>query len=197
LSDTFIDLPEEIGGSRITLRRPHPGDGASLWEALNEPCSSPWTPRQRAGTSAAFAEAATLRALVAFLARRQIYYNLWRNADHFFLGQAGFDEIDWQAGSAHLGYWLRPSVSRQGLMTQALGLLCGLAFETLSLSRMMIIIDHRNERSLALARRLHFLEQGELVGSPDADGQRRCALVFALSSNEYGERATDFRALVE
>jgi RimJ/RimL family protein N-acetyltransferase len=190
------DLPELIAGSRITLQRPRPGDGALLQQALNEPGCSFWRSSQHGPMNAAFAEATVLRTLVAFLARRQVYYNLWRNADRYFVGQVGFDEIDWQARSAHIGYWLRASVGRQGLMSQAVGLLCNVAFETLSLTRAVILADRSNDRSVALARRLHFVRQEDLVRTSLPNGERDYAIVYALTREEYLERAADIRALL-
>lgn len=184
MSDTAVYLPEKIAGSRLTLRRPRPGDGALLWEALKEQRSLPLIGIQNEAT-VLLAEATNLRTLVAFYSQRQIYYYLWRNVDDLFVGQAGFDEIDWQERSASIGYWLRASVSRQGLITQAISLLCELAFETWSFSRLTMLIDHRNDRSVALARRLTFVERGEFSLPAGANGTPDKTLIFALSRDDY------------
>jgi hypothetical protein len=42
----LLDLPDELLGERVLVRPPHPGDGATVWEAVEESREqiTPWLP---------------------------------------------------------------------------------------------------------------------------------------------------------
>ncbi len=61
-----------------------------------------------------------------------------------------------------LSFWIRTPYARQGYMAEAMQKLVDFAFETLGVCRVAIWCDSRNERSVALARRLGFEHEGTL-----------------------------------
>ncbi len=66
-------------------------------------------------------------------------------------------------------------------MTEAVRLLTDYAFDQLGARRVMLRIDERNQRSIALAERLHFLREGTLRNHERAaDGTLRNMVIFAL-----------------
>ncbi len=181
-----IELPEVIECGRVVLARPHPNDAATLQQALDEE----ETYYRLGGSCRSFAgtfqaQAVLYRALMGFLTLERVYYNVLCRGNREFLGQVGFETIDWTTRRADVGYWLRRSASGKGLMTEAVNLLCEFGFKSLSFSCLSLLIDERNERSIALARRLQFLKRGEI--EPKERGHT-VALVFSLTREEFDLR---------
>jgi len=59
-----------------------------------------------------------------------------------------------------LGYWIGEPYARQGYMSEAVGLVCSFAFETLKLHRLEAGCLPRNEASRRLLARLGFMQEG-------------------------------------
>jgi ribosomal-protein-alanine N-acetyltransferase len=75
----------------------------------------------------------------------------------------GISLNDVQRGIAQkgtLGYWIGEVYAKQGLMTEAVGLVCDFAFNTLRLHRVEASCLPRNDASQNLLRRLSFEEEG-------------------------------------
>jgi ribosomal-protein-alanine N-acetyltransferase len=62
--------------------------------------------------------------------------------------------------SAYVGYWIGAMFSRQGYMTEALGLLLSFAFGSLRLHRIEANIQPENAPSKALVTRIGFRKEG-------------------------------------
>jgi RimJ/RimL family protein N-acetyltransferase len=86
-----------------------------------------------------------------------------------------------------IGYWLRPTETGAGLMTEAVAALTTTAFRMCKAERVDIRVDTRNERSLALPRRLGYTEDATLRrrlppildGAPPGD-----VVVFSMFAEE-------------
>jgi ribosomal-protein-serine acetyltransferase len=184
----LIDVPETLAGARVALRALRPGDGKALWEAIEESRDQlrEWQTWQLWYRSRSHAELAVHRARLAFLDRKRLYYGAWHRQDGGFLGWAGLEDISWRAPSFHVGYWLRPSATGQGLMTEAVQSLCRMAVESLGAKRLALLVDPLNRRSVALARRLDFVEEGVLRNERlNAGGRLQDTMVFALTPETY------------
>jgi len=73
-------------------------------------------------------------------------------------------------------------------MTEAVGLLCRLAFSTLEAQRVVIRCDKENTRSAAVASRLGFFREATLRNDTrDQSGQLRDTLLFSLTPDDYKE----------
>jgi RimJ/RimL family protein N-acetyltransferase len=84
-----------------------------------------------------------------------------------------------------LAYWLRVSELGQGYATEGVRLLVDYAFEVLGAQIVELSIDARNERSLALARRLGFVEAGRLRHlAMDREGILVDDIFFSLIPND-------------
>jgi ribosomal-protein-serine acetyltransferase len=96
-----------------------------------------------------------------------------------WLGPLGLN--GWQIPAFELAYWLRLSALGQGYATEGVRLLANYAFEVLGAQRLALSIDARNERSLALARRLGFKEESHLRRlALEREGILVDDLIFAL-----------------
>jgi RimJ/RimL family protein N-acetyltransferase len=97
-------------------------------------------------------------------------------ADGAFLGEASLDEIDTQAGSANLSYWIRRDARRRGCGTAAAQALAAFAFRELGLQYLLLLISPDNGASLRVASKL-----GACVADPSTGpGPADAAVSFIL-----------------
>jgi ribosomal-protein-serine acetyltransferase len=82
--------------------------------------------------------------------------------DGRIVGSVGLARIDWGNRCAEIGYWLGQEHQGRGLMTSAVAVLVGHAFDSLQLNRAEIRTDVLNHRSRAVPERLGFRYEGTL-----------------------------------
>ena len=90
-------------------------------------------------------------------------------------------------GAFEIGYWIRESRAGQGLCTEAVAALTRVGFELCGVERIEIRVDPENGASLAIPRKLGFVEEGTLRGilhGPDGAAGARDGIVFALMRGE-------------
>jgi RimJ/RimL family protein N-acetyltransferase len=90
-------------------------------------------------------------------------------------------------GILEIGYWIRASRTGEGLCTEATAALTRVGFEHCEMARIEIRADPANEASLAIPRKLGFVEEGTLRGTlhgPDGQPLQSDAVVFALLRGE-------------
>ena len=100
-------------------------------------------------------------------------------------------------GTFEIGYWIRESRAGQGLCTEAVAALTRVGFEWCGIDRIEIRVDPENGASLAIPRKLGFVEEGTLRGvlhGPDGTPMQGDAVVFALMRGELeGSPAAEAR----
>jgi RimJ/RimL family protein N-acetyltransferase len=87
-------------------------------------------------------------------------------------------------GVLEIGYWIRESRAGQGLGTEAAAAVARVGFEVVGADRIEIRVDPENAASLAIPRKLGFVEEGTLRRVLEAGPLRRDAVVFALLREE-------------
>jgi RimJ/RimL family protein N-acetyltransferase len=182
------DLPEQVVGERVIVRPYRPGDGQAVWEAIEEARETlkPWMPWVDKHRSPADSEEFVRRSHGNWHLRQDLIVGVWERESRAFLGGSGLHPKDPDLPSYEIGYWLRPSAVGRGLMTEAVRLLCGLAFETLGANRVFIRCDARNERSAAIARRLGFVLEGTFRNDArDTSGALRDTMWFGMLPEEF------------
>jgi ribosomal-protein-serine acetyltransferase len=188
MTPILLELPAELRGERVIVRPFRPGDGAAVWEAVEESRShlSPWLPWVSKHAAPADSEVFARQAQVRWLSREDLTLGVWEQTTGRFLGGTGLHRIHWDIPAFEIGYWLRVSAEGKGYMTETVRLLCRLAFETLQANRVEIRCDSRNARSAAIPRRLGFVLEATLRNqSRDLSGELRDTLVFALIPADY------------
>jgi len=170
LGSPATEVPNEIRTARLTLRRPEPGDGRQIYQAIAESAdrlrpTMVWVDDH---TSPAVSEALTRDAHLAFLAREDLEYRGFVRGED---GRARFalavwcHGVDWPPPPGppevpgpriELGYWVRSGHEGQGLVTEAVRAICRLAFDTLACRRLDIRCAASNRRGRRLAERLGF-----------------------------------------
>jgi RimJ/RimL family protein N-acetyltransferase len=183
-----VQLPVEVVGERVRLRPYREGDGAALWEAVDESREhlSRWMPWVHEYGSPADAEAFARRAQAKWLVREDLVVGIFERDGPRLLGGSGLHRIDWSLRSFEIGYWIRATAESRGYVSEAVQLLTSLAFEQLEAHRVEIRIDPRNTRSRAVAERTGFVLEGCLRSCVmDSDGQPADRLVFSMTRQDY------------
>ena len=187
----LLDLPDQLPGERVLVRPYRAGDGAALWEAVTESREHilPWLPWGGTHRTPAESEAFVRKWQANWLLREDLILGIWERATGHYLGGSGLHRIQWDVPSFEIGYWLRRTAEGHGYMTEAVQLLCQLAFETLAANRVFIRVASGNHRSAAIPRRLGFVHEATLRNDTrDASGELRDMLVFAMTPQDYASR---------
>ena len=90
-------------------------------------------------------------------------------------------------GALEIGYWIRASRAGRGFATEAAASLTRVALAIDGIERVEVRVDPANEASLAIPRKLGFVEEGTLrrrLHGPDGTPLQRDAVVFALLRSE-------------
>ena len=82
-----------------------------------------------------------------------------------------------------IGYWIGKPYAGQGLMTEAVGLICGFAYNTLQLRRIEASCLPHNDPSKAVLRRCGFEEEGYAKEYLQINGKREDHLLWGKALN--------------
>ena len=159
IDPVFLDAPVPIRTPRLVLRPANVGDGAAIADAVGESFDAlhPWfhaAMRERAiEGSAKWQEAVACRFLAQFVARERLAFYAWEGAR-----LCGFVELDpdWRVGRMSLSYWVRSSMTGQGLGTEAAGAAVRYAFEALDARLVTVSHAEGNTASARLIAKLGF-----------------------------------------
>ncbi len=182
------DLPDELRGEHVLIRPLRPGDGAAIFEAVEESRAEigPWLPWVAKTLAASDSEETVRRSMARWALREDLMVGIWDRATERYLGGSGLHRMDWGVPSFEIGYWLRTSAWGRGYITEAVQVLCRFAFETLGANRVEIFCDAKNTRSSAVPKRLGFVQEALLRNEcRDGAGELRDTLVFALTPDDY------------
>jgi len=160
----LIDIPERVEGPRIAVRAYRHGDGPALRQAVAESREHlrRWLPFADEHQSDEESELFVRRSRISWLSRENLGLVICRRSDERYLGGTGLHRIDWNARKFEIGYWIRASEAGKGYVTEAVGLVCDLAFGVLKANRVHIRCGVENERSCSVARRTGFRFEGVL-----------------------------------
>jgi ribosomal-protein-serine acetyltransferase len=190
VSPLLVDIPAELIGERVMLRQFRPGDGAQFWEAIDESRQHllPWMPIADAHQSPLESEAYVRRMYADWFLRVDMMFGIWELSTGRYLGLTGLLGRNWEVPSFEISYWLRKSAVGHGYMTEAVGLLTSMAFETLNANRVHITAASGNHKSAAIPQRLGFVHEATQrnVGRRST-GELVDMLVFAMTPKEYEE----------
>lgn len=114
----------------------------------------------------------------------------WRTCQNFgiffngstslLVGCVGLSNIDFDASSANLGYWIRTSQHGQGLAREAAAVMVKYANTTLALNRVEIAVHPLNEPSARVARALGAMDEGVRASRIVYRGSLAEARVYSL-----------------
>lgn len=75
---------------------------------------------------------------------------------NIFVGNVGYLNYNWDIPCLEIGYWIRTSFLKLGLMTEAVNALTQYAFKALGVKRITIHCDSNNAQSMKIPLRLNY-----------------------------------------
>ena len=186
----MTDPPYRIVTERTVVRCWEPRDAPALKEAIDSSLRDlrPWL-------AWAYAEPRPLTEKVALLRRfrgqfdlgREFVYGIFTADESAVLGGTG---LHTRSGddSFEIGYWIRSSHMGRGLCTEATAALTRVAFELCRVDRVEIRVDPENGASLAIPRKLGYVEEATLRRRlpPHGNGAPRDVTHFTLFRDGFG-----------
>ena len=180
----MTDPPYRIVTERTVVRCWEPRDAPALKDAIDSSLDHlrPWM-------AWASSEPQPLEEKVTLLRRfrgefdlgRNFVYGILERDDAGVLGGTGLHPRS-GADALEIGYWIRASHAGRGLGTESTAALTRVAFELCGVDRVDIRVDPENAPSLAIPRRLGFVEEATLRRRlpPHDDGIPRDVTHFSL-----------------
>jgi RimJ/RimL family protein N-acetyltransferase len=182
------DPPYRITTERLTLRCWDPRDAPLAKAAIDESVDHlrPWLPWAQDEPQPLEQKVQLLRRFRGqFDLGQDFLYGIFSPDESEVLGGAGLHtRIDDDA--FEIGYWIRSSRARQGLMTEAVAALTRAGFEIAGAERIEIHVDPENTASLGVPRKLGFREEATLRRRVSAgrNAARRDTVIFTLFRDE-------------
>jgi ribosomal-protein-serine acetyltransferase len=118
-----------------------------------------------------------------YAANESITAGIWRQDR--FIGVIGTHKINWLLRKVELGYWLGESYQGNGIMTDACRVLIAHLFRDLDLNRVEIHCATGNAKSIAVPRRLKFIQEGTLREAGYANGRFLDLHIFGMLRKEW------------
>lgn len=187
----LLEVPEQLKGPRVVVRRYSDADAAPLHEAIQESVEHlrPWMPWYDKHQTLDDTLEYVRRTQARWITREDLGMGIFARDGGAVLGGTGLHVQGWDIPCFEIGYWVRRSQEGHGYITEAVRLLAACAFEQLRAQRLAIHCDARNIRSKAIPERLGFVYEGCLRHEGlDTAGQPFDMLVYAMIPNDY-ERA--------
>jgi RimJ/RimL family protein N-acetyltransferase len=164
LKPILREFPEEIITERLLIRKPLPGDGKAVYEAIQSSLNElkPWMPWAHTNQSEVDVEANIRDSIAKFITREDLRLHLLDKVTGEFIGSSGLHRINWDIPKFEIGYWIDTLHSGKGYITEATEAITNFAFTELHAKRVEIRCDSTNTRSRAIPEKLGFTLEGIL-----------------------------------
>jgi len=146
---------------RLWMRCPMPGDGEAVYQGVAQtlaqlqtwPDSLPWAQQAQ---SPDISEDYCQTCYAAWVMGLRWPLLLWDKHSGAFVGSIGFHQMDHETATWELGYWCALAYQGQGLVTEAVKVLCAHVLKHRPRVSMLCRIDSRNFASLQVAHKAGF-----------------------------------------
>jgi RimJ/RimL family protein N-acetyltransferase len=188
--DALVIPPRRIVTERLVVRRHEPSDAPLVKEAVDSSLDHlrafmnwAWDAPEPLGVVEDLL--ATFRA--QFEAGENFTYGIFTRDETEAVGGAGLHR---RVGpeAFEIGYWMRASRLRQGLVTEAAAGLTRAAFDRCSVERVEIHVDPANVASLGVAAKLGYVREATLrkrLPPLPPSLERRDEVIFSLLEEEF------------
>ncbi|MBV9959737.1 MAG: GNAT family N-acetyltransferase [Acidobacteria bacterium] len=129
------------------------------------------------------AEAFLRRGITRYVEDGLPWVGIWLEGE--LVGGVLFFPVDARTLATEVGYWLGESAVGRGLVTRAVSAMLDYAFGTLGLHRVALQAEVGNEKSVAVARRLGFTEEGIRRAAGVNQGRYVDMAAFSLLAEEW------------
>jgi RimJ/RimL family protein N-acetyltransferase len=184
-----VDPPYRIVTERLVARCWEPRDAPLLKEAVDASLDHlrPWMPWAQAEPQPLAEKVKLLRTFRGqFDLGQEFVYGIFSADESEVVGGSGLHTRVGD-GAFEIGYWIRASRIGEGLATELTAALTRVAFELCAADRVEIRTDPANGRSMAIPRKLGYVEEARLrrrLPAP-AGGEPRDAIVFTLFRDAF------------
>ncbi|SDM40140.1 GNAT family N-acetyltransferase [Bacillus sp. OK048] len=186
MKPSLIEFPEEFTSERLLIRKPLPGDGKAVYEAIQASLDElkPWMPWAHTNQSEQDTEANIRDSIAKFITREDLRLHIFNKETGEFIGSTGLHRINWDVPKFEIGYWIDTRYSGNGYITEAAEAVTNFAFKELNANRVEIRCDSRNTKSRAIPERLGLTLEGILKNdSLSADSKElRDTCIFAKTN---------------
>jgi RimJ/RimL family protein N-acetyltransferase len=186
MNPILLDLPMPILTPRLCIKPREVGEGAVINRAV---CGSlehlkRWMPWAQKAPTVEESEEHCRRSVAKFIVREDLTLSIYSRDRRTFIGSTGLHRVNWEVPSFHIGYWVVPEFEGKGLITEAVNAVTRYAFGVAGARRVEIRCDPENARSLAVAKRLGFVQEGIFKNDNVLDGVVRDTIVTARCDAE-------------
>jgi RimJ/RimL family protein N-acetyltransferase len=181
--------PYRIETERLVIRCWEPEDAPLLKEAVDSSLDHlrPWMPWARFEPQTLDEKLDLIRSFRGqFDLGTNFTYGLFDPDESQALGGSGLHPRGGEE-SLEIGYWIRADAIGRGLATELSAVLTRVGIEKSGLTRVDISVDPENERSLAIPRKLGYVEEGRLrrrLPPKEESGPRRDQIMFSMLAEE-------------
>ena len=156
--------PYRIETERLVVRCYEPRDAPLLKDAIDSSLEhlQPWMPWALDEPQALEQKIELVESFrSSFVAGENFTYGIFAADEAELLGGTGLHPRV-GPGGLEIGYWVRVSAARQGIVTESTAALTRAGFEVCEADRIEIRIEPRNEASFGVPRKLGFVEEATL-----------------------------------
>jgi RimJ/RimL family protein N-acetyltransferase len=160
----LMNFPEQFNTERLMIRKPLPGDGKAVYQALQASLNDLklWIPWARIEQSEEEVEGSIRNAHAKFLTREDLRLHIFNKETGEFIGSSGLHRINWDVPKFEIGYWIDSRFSGHGFITEATEAITEFAFNELKARRVEIRCDYKNTKSRAIPEKLGYCLEGIL-----------------------------------
>lgn len=90
------------------------------------------------------------------------WWAICNQSNDIFYGATGLNSLSMQHKKAEIGFWLLPQFWGQGIITEAVPLVCKHGFSHFGLHRIEALIETNNHNSKRVMTKLHFTHEGTM-----------------------------------
>jgi RimJ/RimL family protein N-acetyltransferase len=176
------NFPEEFYSERLLIRKPMPGDGKAVYEAIQASLEElkPWMPWAHRNQTLEDVEVNMRDAHAKFLTREDLRLHIFNKETDEFVASSGLHRINWDVPKFEIGYWVDTRHSGKGYVTEAVEAITNFAFIDLGARRVEIRCDSKNTKSSAVAERLGYELEGTLKhDGVSVDNELRDTCIYA------------------
>ncbi len=182
-------LPESFESERLILRVPRAGDGAQLFEAINESHErlKPWFPWAQELSRLEERELWVRQSYSKYLLNEDMPLGLYLKVDGKLIGGSGLHYRGLHIPAFEIGYWIRTEYEGKGYISEAVRAITRFAFDVAKANRVFIRCDMDNLRSQSVAKRAGYQFEGRMRNyERKADsGELTDMLFFGMTRADY------------
>lgn len=180
---------EELDTDRLLVRKYKPGDGPALFALLernnNREFLYPNVEEVATIQNPDAAELKVQRHAAEWDARKRFVMGMWLKEPNLYIGEIWIEPKHWDVPSFELGWFLDNGYQGQGFATEATRRSLKFLFTDLRAHKVIVITRDTNHRSVKLAERLGFKQEGHFREARIENGKRYGLVYFGLLKSEF------------